>query len=35
MARKATGTVVYLPPKAGEPQGHYKVRITLEDGARP
>lgn len=35
MPRAATGTVVYAPPKKGEAQGHYRVRITLPDGKRP
>jgi integrase len=44
--RKATGTVQWVPPRARDdrpetrvsgqtPRGHYKVRITLPDGARP
>ena len=37
MARARTGSVVYVPPdkKKGEKLGHYKTRITLEDGSRP
>ncbi len=35
MPRKATGTVVYVPARAGEVQGHYKVRITCPNGSRP
>jgi integrase len=37
MPREATGSVDWVSPnpKKGEAQGHYKVRITLADGARP
>ena len=35
MSRERTGTAQYVPPKPGEPQGHYKVRITCNDGSRP
>ena len=35
MPRAATGTVVWVPAGPGEEQGHYKARITLEDGSRP
>lgn len=35
MGRQATGTIQWMPPKAGETQGHYKCRITLADGTRP
>lgn len=30
-----TGTVVYVPAKPGEAMGHYKVRVTSNDGSRP
>jgi integrase len=35
MPRPRTGTVVYVPPGGGEVLGHYKVRITCNDGSRP
>ena len=35
MARKPTGTVVYVPAKPGEKQGHYRARVTCVDGSRP
>lgn len=35
MARNATGTVEWVPAKKGEPQGHYKARVTASDGSRP
>lgn len=36
MGRKATGTVMsYVPARAGEPLGHYKIRVSLPDGSRP
>jgi len=35
MRKRATATVEWVPPKSGEKQGHYKVRITSIDGSRP
>lgn len=35
MPRRATGTVLYVPAKAGEAQGHYRIRCTFPDGSRP
>jgi len=35
MSKPRTGSVVYVPPKPGEAQGHYKARITDNDGSRP
>jgi integrase len=35
MSREATGTVDYVPAKAGEALGHYAARIRLNDGGRP
>ncbi|MGD0679646.1 MAG: site-specific integrase [Polyangiaceae bacterium] len=35
MPKPRTGTVEWVPPKKGEPLGHYRYRITLSDGARP
>ncbi len=35
MTKRATGTVVWVPPKNGEKQGHYKARVTCVDGSRP
>ncbi len=35
MPRKPTGTAEWVEPTNGEPKGHYKVRLSLEDGGRP
>jgi integrase len=35
MSKDRTGTVVYVPAKPGETQGHYKARVTCNDGSRP
>lgn len=34
MPRKRTGSVEYIEARSGETQGHYRARITLDDGKR-
>lgn len=35
MPRARTGTAVYVEAKPGEARGHYRIRVTANDGSRP
>lgn len=35
MSRKRSGTVVYVEARDDEAQGHYRIRVTANDGSRP
>ncbi|HEY4120363.1 MAG TPA: hypothetical protein VGM56_21000, partial [Byssovorax sp.] len=35
MSRTRSASLEYVAAKPGEPQGHYRARVTLDGGSRP